>query len=156
MLICYQFQPIGDRYRCQAYFFLGIVVTFIVTVRAQNTVNSCFCKKNTGFIKKLHSFVCWYKLVQMQVWSDKGSSIMQCIWGLSLWYPTYLKNHLFEKIDISDETIDMIKLTKFSIFKDILHFVADPEGENLLKKVEEVETVVVEWVSSRYNIYYML
>ena len=69
---------------------------------------------------------------------------------------SYLKNHLFEKIDISDETIDMIKLTKFSIFKDILHFVADPEGENLLKKVEEVETVVVEWVSPRYNIYYML
>ena len=46
----------------------------------------------------------------------------------------------------------MTKLTKFSIIKDILHFVADPEGENLLKKVEEVETVVVEWVSSRYNI----
>ena len=50
----------------------------------------------------------------------------------------------------------MIKLTQFSIFKDILHFVADPEGENLLKKVEEVETVVVEWVSPRYNIYHML
>ena len=66
--------------------------------------------------------------------------------------PVSVDRELFEKIDISDETISIIEITKFSIFKDILHFVADPEGENLLKKVEEVETVVVEWVSPRYNI----